>query len=560
MLSITPIRSGALTLGLAILAFAPAWSETAMVAAGHRLAAEAGLSVISRGGNAVDAAVAVQAVLAVAEPQSSGLGGGAYMLFYEAASRSVESWDGRETAPAAANSELFRNADGSPMTRQQAVIGGRSVGVPGVMRMLEAVHKRHGALPWSDLFSDSIRLARDGVPIGSRLASEIADDAVNLQRNQELATLFLLPDGSGKPPGAVLSNTALADVLGLIAVGGADALLRGPVATEIVNAIRSDRNPGLMTTDDLAAWRPIRNEALCINLQSARVCGAAPSTSGGVAVLQTLAMVSWADLGHRAPVDQAAWVLEAERLAFADRDQWVADPAFASVPVKGLLDSSYLAARRALIDPRHAISHPSAGTPPDASNPPPQSPPQPEGGTSHIAILDRAGNAVSMTTTIEGPFGAHVIAHGILLNNELTDFAFLPEAEQRPLANRVEPGKRPRSSTSPIFILNNDGSLHAIVGSAGGGRIIGYVAQAALSLLAGADPARAVSAPHIGALGSIAELESQTAAAELATELSARGEPVRIVPMNSGTQVILLTNQGPIGASDPRRDGVALRE
>ncbi len=545
-----------------LLAFAisPARAETAMIAAGHPLAVAAGLAAIRQGGNAVDAAVAVQAVLAVTEPQSSGLGGGGYLLFYDAATRHIESWDGRETAPAAAGADLFRHPDGSPMSRSEAVLGGRSVGVPGVMRMLEAVHHEHGKLPWADLFTTAIGLAEKGFPIGTRLAGEIADDAANLRRTPALAALFLMPDGSPRPAGSLLVNPALADALRLIAAGGADALLRGALGAEIVAAVRADANPGLLTTDDLAAWRPIRTTPVCVTLPTARVCAAPPSTSGGIAVLQSLAMLSRAGIARRTPLDQAFRVLEAERLAFADRDRWIGDPAFTPVPTEGLLDSAYLAARAKLIDPQRALPDPPAGMPPGATATLPRAPAQPEGGTSHIAILDSAGNAVSFTTTIEGPFGAHVLAHGILLNNELTDFAFIPTRDGMKLANRVEGGKRPRSSTAPALLLNRDNSLRAIVGSAGGGRIIGYVTQTLLALLAGADPARAVGAPHIGALGSIAELETNTDAASLAPALRARGETVRTAVMNSGTEVILLTPRGPIGASDPRRDGAAVRE
>ena len=545
---------------LLALAAPLAEAQTAMIAAGHPLAVAAGLAAIRQGGNAVDAAVAVQAVLAVTEPQSSGLGGGGYLLFYDAATRHIEAWDGRETAPAAAGPDLFRHPDGSPMTRPEAVLGGRSVGVPGVMRMLEAVHREHGALPWAELFTTAIRLAAEGVRIGPRLAGEIADDADNLRRIPALAALFLLPDGSPRPAGTTLTNPALADALRLVAAGGADALLRGALGSEIVAAVRADANPGLLTTDDLAAWRPIRTEPVCVNLAAARVCAAAPSTSGGITVLQSLAMLAPGGLARRSPLDQAFRVLEAERLAFADRDRWIGDPAFTAVPTEGLLDPTYLASRARLIDPSHALPDPPAGTPPGATTAPPRAPAQPEGGTSHIAILDRAGNAVSFTTTIEGPFGAHVLAHGILLNNELTDFAFIPSRDGRLLANRVEGGKRPRSSTAPALLLNRDNSLRAIVGSAGGGRIIGYVTQTLLALLAGADPARAVGAPHIGALGSLAELEADTDAAGLAAALRARGESVRTPRMNSGTELIVLTPRGPLGASDPRRDGLAARE
>ena len=551
-----PWRATALLL-LLVLALPARAAPLPIVAVAHRQAAEAAQAMLAQGGNALDAAVAAQAMLGLVEPQSSGLGGGAYLLFYEAASRRITAWDGRETAPAAAGPDLFLGPDGAPLPFATARIGGRAVGAPGVIPMLEAAHRAAGHLPWPVLFGPAIRAAEAGFPVSPRLAAALRRDAADLARQPALRALFFGPDGAPLAAGVALRNPALADALRQVAAHGAAALTAGPIADEIAAAVQTDAQPGRLSRADLAAYRPQRRPPVCLDLPPERLCSMGPSSSGGVAVLQTLGIL--AALGPAPGADPAFLLAEAERLAFADRDRYLADPDFVPMPLSGLLDPAYLRGRAALIDPARALPAPPPGLPPGAPAEGGTQPTQPEHGTSHLVIIDAAGNAVAITTTIEAPFGAHLLVHGFLLNNELTDFSFRPAIDGRPVANRVQPGKRPRSSMAPTMVLDQAGRLRAVVGSAGGTRIIGYVAQTLLALQAGAAPAAAVAAPHIGVVGGTVELEAGTEAAAKAPALRALGEVVRVVPMVSGTQaVVLLPDGGAVGGADPRREGVVL--
>lgn len=559
------LRRAALLL-LLVLAAAPAAAQTAsrqMVAAAHPLAAEAGLAMLRAGGAAADAAVAAQMVLTLVEPQSSGIGGGALLLHWDAASRALHAWDGRETAPAAATPGLFLR-DGRPLPFQEAVAGGRAVGVPGAVRMLEAVHRAHGRLPWPSLFAPAIRLAEEGFPVSPRLAAAIAADAGRLRADPGARALFFDADGTPLPAGATLRNPALAATLRALASGGADALHHGPIAEAIVAAVRGHpANPGGMTLADLAGYAPARREAVCAPYRVWRVCGFPPPSSGGVAVGQILGLLAHFDLASLDPngADAAHLLTEAGRLAFADRNLFLADPAFVRVPLAGLLDPGYLTARAQQIDRDRAIAAPRPGNPPwrDAALRLAPQPAQPEAGTSHLSIVDAAGNAVAMTTTIESAFGARVVVGGFVLNNQLTDFAFVPEADGRLLANRVEPGKRPRSSMAPTLVFDAEGRLLAVLGSPGGARIIHYVARALVALLDwGMEPQAAAALPHVGTIGAALDLEEGTPLAALAPVLAARGHTVRLVPMPSGLQIILLGRDGLRGGADPRREGVAL--
>jgi len=538
-----------------------------MVAAAHPLAAEAGLAMLRAGGNAMDAAVAVQLVLTLVEPQSSGIGGGAFLLFHDAATGKLSTWDGRETAPAGARPDLFLRPDGTPMPFLEAVLGGRSVGVPGTLRMLESAHKAHGKLPWPDLFAEAIRLSTQGFPVSPRLAAAIAQDAERLRRHPSTRDYFFRPDGSPLAAGVSLTNPALAETLRTIAAEGANAFYKGAIAGDIASTVRTDENAGLMTTDDLAAYQAKQRAPVCGPYRAYRVCSMGPPSSGGVTVLQILSLLEHFNLRALDPAgtDTAMLIGDAERLAYADRARYLADTDFVAAPVAGLLAPDYLTVRAQALDPARAISEPRAGNPRwYRATPPPEAAPapeQPENGTSHAAIVDAAGNAVSVTMTVEDAFGARLMVRGFILNNELTDFSFRPELNGRPIANRVEPGKRPRSSMAPTIVYGPDGKLHYALGSPGGGRIIGYVTQTLMHLIDWQqDPKAAISAPHVLSTGDAVELEAGTAAATLGPALQARGQKVSVHPLASGLQVIQSTSDGLVGAADPRREGAVASE
>ncbi|KIT16346.1 gamma-glutamyltransferase [Jannaschia aquimarina] len=543
---------------------APVESQDWMVAAANPLAAEAGARVLREGGSAADAMVAVQAVLGLVEPQSSGLGGGAFLVWYNAATGEVTTLDGRETAPMAATPTLFQTEDGETMGFFDAVVGGLSVGTPGTPMLMEEAHRRWGRANWGGLFAEAITLAEDGFAVSPRLAGAVANDQERLSTQPATAAYFL-PDGAPLAEGATLTNPAYADTLRAMAANGAEVLYEGEIAEGIIAAVRGASQPGLLTLDDLAAYAVIERPAVCAPYRGAEVCGMGPPSSGALTVGQILMMLEPYDMAALGPDAPEAWRLigDASRLAFADRGLYMADSDF--VPMPDLLDAEYMAGRAELLAGDDALPEVSAGTPPwDHAGLMPDfapgfSPSMPS--TSHISIVDADGNALSMTTTIENGFGSRVFAPGgFLLNNELTDFSFSTHSDNRPVANRVEPGKRPRSSMSPTIVMQ-DGAPVFVVGSPGGSRIIGYVAKTIVAHLDwGLDPQAAIELPHLVNRFGTYDLEEGTAAEGLGEALTGLGFEVNVRGLNSGLHAIAVTPDGLVGGADPRREGVAIGE
>ncbi|WP_449106328.1 gamma-glutamyltransferase [Pseudomonas mohnii] len=551
-----------------------------MAAAANPLAAEAGREMLRRGGSAIDAAIAMQAVLTLVEPQSSGIGGGALIMLWDG--KNVRTYDGRETAPAGATNRLFLQADGTPMPFTRAQIGGRSVGTPGVLRALELAHKKHGRLSWAQLFEPAIKLAEQGFAISPRLHQLIASDS-SLRSSPDMVAYFLDADGSPKAIGTRLKNPALAAVLKRIANEGPDALYQGAVAQEIVKKVQGHANPGSLSLNDLKGYTAKERAPLCTDYKRWQVCGMPPPSSGGIAVAQILGTLQALEARDKRyalaplkpvktnapagiePDPQAVHLIsEAERLAYADRAQYVADTDFVPVPVKGLVDPSYLASRAALIGER-SMGTAEPGTPPgiQVAYAPDRSPLRIS--TSQVVAVDDEGGAVSMTTTIESAFGSHLMVQGFLLNNEMTDFSFIPEEHGQKVANRVEPGKRPRSSMAPTLIFDRQsGEFLATIGSPGGSQIIEYVAKSTLGLLDwNLDAQQAINLPNFGSRNGPTELERGQFSPALIQALKAKGHEVNEIDMTSGTQAIVRTKdaQGKTsltGGADPRREGEAL--
>ena len=523
-----------------------------MVAAAHPLAVDAGLDVLLRGGTAVDAAIAVQMVLGVVEPQASGLGGGGFMLHYNGATGAMTVYDGRETAPAGATPTMFLDGNGKPLGFREATASGISVGVPGALAMLELAHKEQGKLAWNELFTPAIAIAREGFAVSPRLAAWI--QRIPLLRNDpDIRATYFNADSSPKKVGDRVSNPTLAETMQLIADQGVQAFYRGAIAAEMVERVHNHVRPGTLSLADLADYRPIKREAVCGPYRVWVICGVPPPSSGGIAILQVLQLIEPFDIWRDPPNSLRVLhlIAEASRLAFADRDRYVADPAFVSVPMAGLLSPAYVAERRLLIAPDRSLGTVGPGLPPGYI----------ERGTSHISIVDRWGNAVSFTTTIEAPFGAQIMLHGFLLNNELTDFSPQPEAGGKPVANRVEPGKRPRSSMSPTLIFDQDHKLVAALGSAGGARIIGDTMQTVIGLLDWKLSMQdAIALPRILNMNGATELEAGTPLANEADALRDLGHQVQVRSHEGGLTGIRRSGDGWEGGADPRRDGVAKGE
>ena len=529
-----------------------------MVVAAHPLATEAGHAVLAAGGTAADAAVAVQAMLTLVEPQSSGLGGGGFVLHWDAALAELTSYDGRETAPMAAGPDYWLDDQGNPLDFWEAVLGGRSVGVPGTPMLLETLHARHGRLPWADLLAPAIARAEDGFAVSQRLAQSIAG-ARGLDRFDPARRYFFDDSGAPLAEGAVLRNPDLARSLRLLADEGAAPFYTGAMARDIVAAVRDADPPGILTMEDMAAYAVIERAPVCIDYRGHEVCGMGPPSSGGLTVGQILGMLEPFDLAALGPgVASAHLFLEATRLAFADRNLFMADRDFVEMP-EGLLDRAYLADRAALIDPAASLGVAPPGAPPweEASA---RAPDLEAGrrGTTHFVIVDADGNAVSATTTIEAGFGSRLMAGGFLLNNELTDFSRSPEADGAPVANRVEGGKRPRSSMAPTIVLR-DGRPLILTGSPGGAAIIPYTARSIVEMLDwGLDPQEAAALPHVVTFNGPVFLEPGPGIGELSGALTALGHEVALRDLNSGLHIIHISEDGIIGGADPRREGLVL--
>jgi gamma-glutamyltranspeptidase/glutathione hydrolase len=574
----------------------PGWATKKFaVAAANPLATDAGLQILRAGGSAIDAAVAVQMVLALVEPQSSGLGGGAFMLHSNGSK--VEAFDGRETAPSAVDEKLFLGAGGQPMAFYDAVVGGRSVGVPGTVKMLEAAHREYGKLRWAQLFIPAIQLADKGFQVSPRLATLLRSDAY-LRKDAAAAAFYYKPDGSSLEAGELLKNPALAEVLRQIAARGARAMYEGSIAQAMVNKVhKHPTNPGKLSMQDLAAYQAKKREPICSDYNAAQtdylLCGMPPPSSGAIAIGQILGILantraaelplvagrsgepgSAVGTGQTPSADWLHLYTEASRLAFADRNQYVGDPDFVTPPGgnwMSLLDPAYLAERARLIAQQpggKSMKIAKPGAPGLVNTAYATMPFQPEHGTSHISISDAYGNAVAMTTTIEDAFGARLLTDGgtgkpggFLLNNELTDFSFAPaDAEGKPIANRVQPGKRPRSSMAPTLVLDKaTGQVVMSVGSPGGAMIIHYTAKVLYGILNwGLNAQQAIDLPNFGALNGPSLLEEHRFAPATTQALKARGAEVLEINMASGLQAIQKTGTGFFGGADPRREGVVL--
>lgn len=532
-----------------------------MIAAANPYASHAGFNILKQGGSAVDAAIAVQLVLTLVEPQSSGIGGGTFMLHWDNKRKEMTTFDGRETAPAAATSELFLDNKHKPLKWIDAVVGGRSVGVPGVLATFKEAHTKYGKLPWATLFEQAIRLAENGFVVSPRLAKLLTINYnPGIYKLSEINQYFF-PNGESLKSGDILVNKKLAKVYRSLAKEGVDVFYHGWIAQKIVDTVQNSIiAPGLLSMKDMAAYQAKERSPVCGPYREFTLCGMAPPSSGGVAVIQILAQLQRFHLAQY-PVNSAQAIhlyTQSSRLAFADRNRYIADEDYVSVPVAGLLSPEYLANRSALINPQKDMSKAYAGIPEGALA-------LIEGNsierpsTSHLSIIDNQGNAISMTSSIENAFGSALMVEGFILNNQLTDFSFTPKENELLIANRVQANKRPRSSMAPMMIFNEDNTLKLLVGSPGGSRIINYVAQTIIGVLDWQlDPQEAINLPKITNRNNVTTLERGTTAQGLQPILEAKGHTVLIRDLNSGLHAIELTKSGLVGGADPRREGVVL--
>jgi gamma-glutamyltranspeptidase/glutathione hydrolase len=546
-------------LGLAQTAVAER-PRQAMVSAANPMAAEAGLAVLKRGGSAIDAAVAVQVMLGLVEPQSSGIGGGAFIMHFDAATGEVDAYNGRETAPAGASPDMFLDAAGRPLPRSEAMLSGRATGAPGAMAVMALAHQAHGRLPWSSLFDETIVVAEDGFDVTPRLAEHIHGTFPQASA-PDVRAYFSRADGSPMQIGDRVVNRPYADVLRRLAAEGPGALQSGPIAEAIVRRTGASPLGGTLTLEDLAAYRPQAVEPVCGPYRVYIIC-VPPPPSSGAALLQLMALLDRTDTAERGPDDPIAWVqfAEASRLMYADRDRYFGDPDFVSVPVAGLLDAAYLYARARQVGRRAAGRAPSHGTPEGVVVPGPDATAEP-GGTTHFVVVDFEGNVASVTSTVESYFGSGRMVEGFFLNNQMTDFSFRPtDADGAPAANAVAGGKRPRSSMSPVIVLDREGRLVAALGSPGGNAILAYNGKALLGLLGWELPLlEAFALPNLLARGENFNGEAARFPAAVREDMDRRGVTVRPGSGEaSGLHGVVVSPDGLTGAADPRREGVAI--
>lgn len=549
----TPVLKGSLATGSRL-----------MVVSAHPLATQVGMDILTRGGSAVDAAVAVQMVLGLVEPQSSGLGGGGFAIYYDAKTKTMKAFDGRETAPMEAGQYLFRGSDGKPMAFYDAAIGGRAVGVPGILLMLEMMHGEYGRLDWRDDISPAIMLAENGFAVTPRLAAMIAADEMKLKNFMETKLYFFPDTNAPAQEGERLFNPPYARLLRKIATDGADAFYKGDVAERIVKATREDyENPGLLSVEDFSTYQAQQRKPVCGTYRAHQICSVGEPTSGGLSVLIALGILEKFNMAALGKDNPKSWhlIAEASRLAFADRNLYMGDPHYVQSPGERLLDKDYLAQRASLISETKPNPKVMPGTPPawervKKQEPEPISAKPP--GTTHISIVDGAGNMISMTSSVEDSFGSRMMVDGIILNNQLTDFSFIPEANGKLVANRVEGGKRPRSSMAPMIIFGPNGAPKMVIGSAGGSAIIGYVLERIIAVIDwNMDLKSAVDMPNIINRGK--KIEMEIGAANLAEPLRKMGHPVETGDLNSGISAILFDANGKMtGYADPRREGTAM--
>jgi len=537
---------------------APRTAEAGMVSAADPRAAAAGAEMLRAGGNAADAAFATMLALTVVEPQSSGIGGGGFLVYHDEAADRLSSYDGRETAPHAATPAYFLGPDGRPRSHDDVIPGGLSVGVPGNIRLMETAHERHGRLPWARLFQPAIRLARDGFTITPRLFRMLSRYSGIGALSPGGRALFYGPDGQPKPAGTLVRNPELASFLEGIAARGPEHFYTGAAADALARTLRTaPRNPSPMTRDDISTYRAHQRDPLCGRYRGYRICGMGPPSSGATTVFAILKQLERFDLRALGPDDPAAWHLigESMRLAYADRDAYLGDPDFVRVPVRGLMDEAYLAGRSRLISADRTIPHVEAGSPPGAERRA-AAPVTVETGTSHFVAVDGAGNVASYTSTIESVFGSGLTVNGFYLNNELTDFNFAPEQDGAQVANRVEGGKRPRSSMSPTIVYGPDGEVRLAVGAAGGTTIIAQVAKAIIGVIDWDLSAQAaIALPQLMGFGDRLTLERGTALEAMAQQLRALGHEVVVVEPGYKANAIERIGGHWAGAADPRSEG-----